>query len=484
MSSRLSSAERSVPLACSESSSSSSSASSSSSSVIESRASRSGRKGKNKPDGVEADADELCKRISKKLSVDIHDTLACADHRKACSLMCSLKTLLLDETCEREISPMSKMTLTCTGVHLFKRIASEVEPEEMADDMKSTLCLLFVLIVMCNRPRSANVDEEQLASVEVDGDDAEGMDVESDPAQPCKSSEERELDLWYAGNYSQCMLDDDAGSVAVGDDLKQGWKSHSVCQMCLKIADANASRLTFDEMKHLSNVFFHQSSLAMSSQIFNQMSSKKPNDYLTLSAVSFLNSASIQTGGSGGGGPGGSGVKLASIADIAESESGQQVLRDFILSFTLPRSVVGVRKTCLLTRKANNVATKEFPVILNEAHDAAMRGAEYSWNDDPKTLHKICALLAGIAVILTKNAQSIRRDDAFRGRVSLPFLETCIEKQFESMPRLQYLPDSDDWIIYTLKSSSHSGMPWVEYRGRGFDGCCQACLLFMRSVDM
>ena len=136
---------------------------------------------------------------------------------------------------------------------------------------------------------------------------------------------------------------------------------------------------------------------------------------------------------------------------------------------------------CLLTRESNNLATKEYPLILGEAHDAAMRGAEYSFADDPKVLHKICALLAGVAVILTKNAQSIRRDDAFRGRVCLPFLETKIEKQFEFLPRLHYLSETDEWIVWKL--SSKTRMPMVEFRGVGYEGCCRACLLFMNSVD-
>ena len=197
---------------------------------------------------------------------------------------------------------------------------------------------------------------------------------------------------------------------------------------------------------------------------------KQGEDFLTLSSASFLAAASSTNS-----------VKLAAIADIAESEAGQSVLRDFILSFTLPLGVIGVRKTCLLTRHANNRATREYPAILGEAHDAAMRGAEYSFADDPKRLHKTCALLAGIAVILTKNAQSVRRDDAFRGRVILPFLETNIEKQYEFLPRLQYIFESDDWVVYRVNGKT--GLPVVEFRGSGYEGCCQACLLFMSTVE-
>ena len=43
--------------------------------------------------------------------------------------------------------------------------------------------------------------------------------------------------------------------------------------------------------------------------------------------------------------------RLKALVDAAESELGQAVLRDLQLSFELPRSVVGMRRTALLGRR-------------------------------------------------------------------------------------------------------------------------------------
>jgi hypothetical protein len=110
-----------------------------------------------------------------------------------------------------------------------------------------------------------------------------------------------------------------------------------------------------------------------------------------------------------------------------------------------------------------------------------MRGAEYSFAEDIVEIHKVCALLAGIAVLLTKNAQSMRRDDAFMGRVQLPFLEAQLESRFEFEPRMAYLGDTNEWIVYRLDKKTR--MPVTELKAVGFRGCCDACLLFMLSVD-
>jgi len=439
-------------MASSSSSSSSSEAASSSSSHGESRLS----------------SDALCKKIAKKLSVSLQTEIVCADHRRASECMFEIKTRLLDPS-EPGLSSESKMALTCSGVHVFKRIVCGGQSDTATDDLKRTMALLFVLIVLSHRERSdfdTSATGDVGEDVEMEDGDEKEEEEEEEGNVPSLLKEETLFSKWQAS----CLNLKTSGIVTSDDeDLKSDLPHAHVCRLCMQIADQRADMLTIERATELANVFFHQSSLAMSLQLFNQLS-KQGADFLTLSSASFLAAATNE-----------SNVKLAAIADIAESEAGQSVLRDFILSFTLPRNVLGIRKTCLLTRSANNRATKEYPMILNDAHDAAMRGATYSWSDDPKTIHKICALLAGIAVILTKNAQSIRRDDAFQGRMSLPFLETCIEPQHEYQPRMQYVSESDDWIVYKL--SSKTGMPNIEFRGNGFEGCCQACLLFMNYVD-
>lgn len=450
-------------------SSSSGSSSSSSSSASSSRAS-----GHMPRNPSRRGMDVLCKKICKKLGIEIHESISCAEHRSASEYMSELKQRLLDPTETEEVSSQSKMTLTCTGVHLFKRIVCGGESDESIKDLKRTLALLFVLIVLSNRPRSAfqqstgseEADMEMDTEVDMETADQAG-ETEKTEEDDLRIEEEKLIGAWETGSFREDIPECVATTVA--EDLRPDHQAATICRLCIQIADKRADALNFDQVESLATYFFNQSSHAMSVQLFNGMS-KAGEDFLTLSSASFLAAASSTNS-----------TKLAAIADIAESESGQAVLRDFILSFTLPRQVLGVRKTCLLTRTTNNRATKEYPLILGEAHDAAMRGAEYSFGEDDNLIHKICALLAGIAVILTKNAQSIRRDDAFRGRVSLPFLETKLEKAFEFMPRLHYVADTDDWVVYTM--SAKTRMPSVEFRGGGFEGCCQACLLFMQSVD-
>ena len=154
-----------------------------------------------------------------------------------------------------------------------------------------------------------------------------------------------------------------------------------------------------------------------------------------------------------------------------------QVLRDLILSFKLPRSVVRVRRTCLLSRESNKVATEKHSDILGAAHDAAMRGARWSFANDADETHKMCSILAGLAVMACKDSQSVRKDDMFNGRVSLPFLETT--PPGPGVSRLALIEHTNEWVCYSL---SQNGTPKVQLRERGLSGLCNAAVVFMKTV--
>jgi hypothetical protein len=153
------------------------------------------------------------------------------------------------------------------------------------------------------------------------------------------------------------------------------------------------------------------------------------------------------------------------------------VLRDLILSFKLPQGVVGVRRTLLLSREANQLATKSYTDALNAAHEAAMRGANWSWESDPDQIHKMSAVLAGLAVILAKTSDSVRKGNAFAGRVGLPFVD-CTPPP-PGVLRLGLVSSTGDWVVYKTNSS---GKPRVTCRSTGFDGFCECVLLFSQSV--
>ena len=161
--------------------------------------------------------------------------------------------------------------------------------------------------------------------------------------------------------------------------------------------------------------------------------------------------------------------RLQGIVDGADSEVGQSVLRDLILSFLLPRELLGTRKTLLLTREASKRAGVEHGLLLSQAHDAAMRGAPWSYSDDENEIHKTCALLAGLAMLQLAKAKNadVRLATPFDGLVQIGFLELtpCTHKK-----RLVYDEEVDTWRVYSQSPLT------VHARGVGLDGL-RACVL-------
>lgn len=141
---------------------------------------------------------------------------------------------------------------------------------------------------------------------------------------------------------------------------------------------------------------------------------------------------------------------------------------------------MGVRRTPLLGREANRLATEHHPVLLGSAHEAAMRGSEWSWAKDPVPVHKMAALLAGLCILLAGRGEAgdlLRKKDAFAGRVMLPFLETPPPPPAEK--RIGYVPHRDEWLVYTV---GRGGKPAVELRHVGLEGLSAAALLMSAST--
>ena len=68
----------------------------------------------------------------------------------------------------------------------------------------------------------------------------------------------------------------------------------------------------------------------------------------------------------------------------------------------------------------------------------------------------------------------MRKDDAFGGRVSLPFLETTPPPA--GAYRLTLLPETDSWLVWAI--DARSGELKVEMRQHGYEGCRKALLVF------
>lgn len=168
---------------------------------------------------------------------------------------------------------------------------------------------------------------------------------------------------------------------------------------------------------------------------------------------------------------------LSSIVGAAESEAGQQVLRDLILSSRLPADVVRSRTHILLSRDMSQVAAKEHAQLVADAHDVAMRGALYAWQQDGDELHRACALLAGLQMVMLKKAPDIKTEAAFYGRVQLPYLATMRKR--DAKPRIFVHPETNTWTVYSLRVDSG---PEVLLSATGAEGMQRCVALFLQTA--
>ena len=93
-----------------------------------------------------ASPEKLARRVLRKLShAPLHQTMAVADHRKACEAMCRLKELLHEGV---PVDSGVGMALTCAGIAVQRRIAIGPEHTDAHAQLHTTMALLFVLVVM------------------------------------------------------------------------------------------------------------------------------------------------------------------------------------------------------------------------------------------------------------------------------------------------------------------------------------------------
>lgn len=140
-------------------------------------------------------------------------------------------------------------------------------------------------------------------------------------------------------------------------------------------------------------------------------------------------------------------------------------MRDMCLSFLLPSSVIGVRRTLLLPRAVATKATLEYTEIVQFAHETAMEGLEWTWKHSEDPLKLTCALLTAVACLTTREGEDpIRKADAFSGLVSLPFLHTATPP--ENKARVSLVQESKRWLLFKMQN----GEPIVQVAAEGLEG--------------
>lgn len=398
------------------------------------------------------DATKLAERIHSKLCGYDGRELPVKSHRSAVNAMVALRTMLLESgKVERE----ARMLLLYAGVSVQRRKMLSEDANEVSD-LEVSLVLLFVLQLLCEGP---NVLDGAVSPSLVEPD---GPPEASDPTDHQLLEKAEALSL--LGQIEEARKKEDGW-----DEVLQ-FSSEAVCRACLSVGNKGRQTASLASYGKLANLFFRNSSLALK---YSLLASKGPAEdrsaFLTLGSLDFLEAANAEV----------KQANLAAIVAAGESEVGQQVMRDMILSFLLPPKVVGVRRFPLLSREANNTATAEYTSLLGEAHETAMAGAEWTWGNSENSTHRMCALLAGLCILLAGrgSADHVRKNDCFRGRLLLPFLETSPPNP--KLPRLELIPHNDEWVVYSV---DRHGQPVVQLRAFGFDGFCDASLLLAKSI--
>jgi hypothetical protein len=406
--------------------------------------------------GSRNDLRKLAERVQRKLTAQsAHEAMAVADHRKATEAMLKIRDILANE--EEEPTREVKMALTCAGISVQRRVAFGTAPDDVDHGtfFVTTLALLYVLVVMCSGtvPRPSGAGSSDDDSMDVDQDDRH-----------------KAVATWEAGTLEAAMR-------AADGDESSSWGATlrhpgTLCQACLQTTAARSHQMTLGELANMGALFFRQSSQAFVASLLGTIAPREEaaptsNSFLTLGALDLVAMANNNQE-----------ENLQSVADCGDSEAGQTVLRDLILSFKLPRSVVGVRRTSLLTREANKEATTNYSKTLGDAHDAAMHGTPWTYEKDTDITHKVCALLSGLAVQMFKHAQAPRKDDMFYGRVDLPFLETTAPPPMTT--RLALIEHTHEWVVYYLTDKQQ---PIVLLRQQGFEGLKNAILLFRSKLS-
>jgi hypothetical protein len=398
----------------------------------------------------------LSHKIRKKLCCE--GELAVKAHMTASINMRDLHALVASSD-DRVGAQEGCMMLLFAGISVYRRVVVHPQQDgEEATDYKVSVALLFILQLLLT-PRQPGVAFEELAPA------AHEVDAPTVTSSPCEALLKR-ANLVELQSYSS-----ETGHENDGPD--------AICRACIAlghfwIAQGEAvftfdkskapSRVTLDDVSTLSYQFFRASALTLQTQMLHgeiQRPKRKRDDFLTLDAASLINDAGADN------------ERLEAIAALGESEVGQQIFKDLILSFMLPSGVLGVRRTPLLARETSEVATSKFAESVNSAHEAAMRGTEWTYPEDPIVLHKTAALLAGVAVLFAgkSSTDEIKRADAFNGRLVIPFFEVPLCKTGETL--IAYTPMTDDWVAFKLKN----GQPSILLRQKGFQGLGSVVLL-------
>ncbi len=399
---------------------------------------------------------QLVDRLRAKTSTERLSLLA---HLSVGRTLCRLRDAIANG---EEVSQKAAMALLCCGISLYRRHTLGDKEEEDEDTVethaliKRSTVLIFVLLAAIEASRGNQLDVDRAREVVEAANAATLADVLKVPGRRKRKA----TDAGEAGGAGE------AGEVPAPKEAEaaEAWarvltiSSGELTLSVLQFVSHSIGKSDATDHETLADLFFRNSAACMAHKMLLKGGS---GDFVSLRATA-SNPIPREK-------------RLLALAQAAESEAGQQILRDILLSFLLPSSIVGVRRHLLMSRAASTAAGVDHADAVNNAHSCAMAGSEFIWQHSKDPLERACALLAGVAILTTRGGEDpIRKRDAFVGRVSLPFFETTPPPP--GVKRLALIPDQRRWVLYKI---GKDGAPNVLCNLRGFDGMCDCLLEFV-----
>ena len=437
---------------------------------------------------VTANMDRICKKLINDVCVDEQETLLAKVLLKTLSRLKEAISLVVDET---QLTSTHRQQLRFASVALSRRLILKDERATLSP----LIGMIFLILLRASpelaavkaRKAAAERDHElrlvareaervrrrlrQRARAEASGGGEEGEteaftamsddevtdeltdEVETEEVEAAVEEPLTALQAWFTRS-----IGDEMRAVELDLDDDQALAPNKVAQLCLK--EAADTSLDADMLTTLGQLFAQQSAVAVAAALL-----RAPPHTVALEALPNLDDAMRQK-------------QLLNIVSAAESETGQVYFRELMSSFNLPRNVVGVRRTLMLSRATNEEAALKHSNVVHESHTKAMLGAEQCYAlpiDESRQwaseIIQMSALLAGAAMLIRKLDDCPRTSTAFRGKISLPFLELpqpCGR-------RLHYMQSTHEWVL-----ARHGSSVSVLCHGEGLRGLEDTLLALLK----
>ena len=290
---------------------------------------------------------QLVDRLRFKASTE---RLSLLSHLSIGRTLCRLRDALANG---EEVSRKTAMALLCCGISLYRRytLGDREEDEEDSEEtnalIKQSAVLIFVLLAAIEASRGDLVDLKAVCGVVATANASTLARVLHVNIRKRKACGEQSS-LLVTGEDGEAGAEEERWAEAVT-------VSSGELTMCvLKFVSHSIGESAAVDHELLADLFFRNSAACMAHKILLDGGTK---DFVCLRATATNPIPRDQ--------------RLLAIAQAGESEAGQSCLRDFLLSFLLPCSVLGVRRTLLMSRSASTAAGIDYAAAVNTGHSVA-----------------------------------------------------------------------------------------------------------------